>query len=214
GAKEIALEESIRLPVFIRYPKWFNAGTVVTDEIASNIDFAPTFLELAGIPDTFGMDGLSLHSLVTHEASRKQFLYEVAGIGPVPGIRAVRSLQYKYIYNYCTHTAEEFYDLVNDPNENDNLINNSSYSVLIDSFRAVMDSLRDRFTDDINIPVINCFTAFPTPQKGAFDEEEEEYMPDFSISMSPAPASQSFTIHCFGELSNEKGTIEVINSLG
>ena len=54
GDKRWAYEESIRDPLFIRYPKLIKAGTT-REQIALNIDIAPTLLELAGarIPATF-----------------------------------------------------------------------------------------------------------------------------------------------------------------
>jgi len=46
--RRLAYEESIRLPLLVRYPKIVKAGTV-RDEFALNIDLAPTLLSLAGV---------------------------------------------------------------------------------------------------------------------------------------------------------------------
>ena len=43
--KRLPHEESIRIPMFARYPEWFAAGTRITDEIALNVDLAQTFLD-------------------------------------------------------------------------------------------------------------------------------------------------------------------------
>lgn len=207
--KDLALETSIRLPMFIRYPKWFSPANI-TDQIASNIDIAPTFLELAGIPDTFGMDGVSLHKLATHDIVRNDFLYEFAGMGTVPALRAVRSLQYKYIYNYCTSTTEEFYDLVNDPFENNNLINNSSYSALIETYRIKLDSLRTAYTDK-KPKNSDCYMMNPTQKNsGAFDSNPG----GLKITISPDPASGLFNIQYETRDLQEAVDVSVQNMVG
>ncbi|MBA2407706.1 MAG: sulfatase-like hydrolase/transferase, partial [Chitinophagales bacterium] len=191
-SKGMALEESIRVPLFIRYPKWFPANTTITNEIASSIDIAPTFLELAGIPNTYNMDGLSLHKLAKHQVSRKDFLYEFGGEELMPPLRAVRSLQYKYIDSYCNMPTEEFYDLLNDPKENENLIGNSSYSAIIQQYRNKLDSLRMAFNDQ-NPEYISCYLANPTFKKA--QEEDSKLIDNNSrLVIMPDPASAYFSI--------------------
>src|SRR6185295_41531 len=46
--RRFAYEESIRMPLLLRYPKLIRAGTV-RSEFALNLDLAPTLLELAGV---------------------------------------------------------------------------------------------------------------------------------------------------------------------
>ena len=46
--RRLAYEESIRMPLLVRYPKWIKPGAA-RDELALNIDLAPTLLELAGV---------------------------------------------------------------------------------------------------------------------------------------------------------------------
>ena len=52
--KRLPYEESIRIPLFMRYPSEIEAGTIVSDQLAMNLDIAPTLLDFAGIADTFG----------------------------------------------------------------------------------------------------------------------------------------------------------------
>ncbi len=42
-------EESMRVPIFIRYPKWFSDSTIIKNQIALNLDVSPTLLDAAGI---------------------------------------------------------------------------------------------------------------------------------------------------------------------
>jgi N-acetylglucosamine-6-sulfatase len=103
GGKELALENSIQLPMFIRFPKWFAPGTVINDEMAMNIDIAPTILDAAGIKDTFGMDGVSIRQLAKGEVHRKELFYEFFNRYTCnPTFVAVRDFKYKYVRNECS----------------------------------------------------------------------------------------------------------------
>lgn len=209
--KGLAQDESIRLPLFIRYPKWFAPGSVISNEEAANFDIAPTMLELAGIPDTFGMDGMSLHKLYKHDVSRKLFFYEFGGTGNlVPPLRSVRSLQYKYNYYYCNSTTEEFFDLVNDPSENENLISNPAYSALIQSYREKLDSLRTAF-GDYEPAEIPCSLSHPTIVKTTSWSEQPDDAGQFS--MAPNPASTTFQLQYTGDVIRQ-GEIVVVDVLG
>ena len=57
--KRFMHEPSIRTPMLIRYPRMVRSGSTV-DEMVTNLDIAPTFLELAGIPVPQRMQGLSM----------------------------------------------------------------------------------------------------------------------------------------------------------
>ena len=52
-------EESIRMPFLVRWPAGIKAGTR-SDALALNIDFAPTFIDAAGLPASPEMQGRSL----------------------------------------------------------------------------------------------------------------------------------------------------------
>lgn len=210
--KGLAQDESIRLPLFIRYPKWFMPGSEVTDEIAANIDIAPTLLELAGIPDTFGMDGVSLRKLYNQNASRKEFFYEFGGTGSlIPPLRSVRSLDYKYTYYYCNSTTEEFFDLVNDPQENNNLIANEAYSAIIQTYREKLDSLRTVYGDyePVNI---NCTLLNPTLVKVS-DNGNTAESSTAAISVIPNPAAGIAELR-FSAFCPPQGELTVMNAVG
>src|SRR5678815_3112583 len=57
--KRFMYEESIRMPFLVRWPAGIAPGTR-SDAMALNIDFAPTFLDLAGLPVPETMQGRSL----------------------------------------------------------------------------------------------------------------------------------------------------------
>ncbi|MCS6990405.1 MAG: sulfatase-like hydrolase/transferase [Chitinophagales bacterium] len=165
--KQLPLEESIRLPMFIRYPKWFPEPVEVYDVMGINVDWAPTILDAAGIPNTYGMQGHSLRALYQGEVKRNAFLYEVWSeiekdpIHPwlaneTPAIRAVRTPYFKYIKSFCNSTTEQLFDLINDPKENVNLINDPYYQKVADYYRCLLDSIRQVYGDFYVDTILNC----------------------------------------------------------
>src|SRR4030095_8461241 len=158
GGKEIALEPSIKLPMFIRYPKWFSPGTVINDEMAMNIDIAPTILDAAGIANIYNMDGMSMRELANGTKHRKELFYEFFyRLNCNPTFQAVRDFNYKYIQNQCSSFSEEFYDLLSDPLENSNLIFDEDYESLVALYKNKLDSLKDYYGFvNISNTTLNC----------------------------------------------------------
>ncbi len=62
--KRFMYEESFRMPLLVRYPKEIKPGTVI-DELVQNLDFAPTFLDYAGVDIPDDIQGTSFKDLVT-----------------------------------------------------------------------------------------------------------------------------------------------------
>ncbi|HEX4949578.1 MAG TPA: sulfatase [Blastocatellia bacterium] len=126
--RRLAYEESIRMPLLVRYPKTIRAGTV-RDEFALNIDLAPTLLELTGVETPQTMQGRSLVPLLTGKrtAWRNSFLIEYYSDKVFPrmlqmGYKAVRNQRWKYIHYLELDGMDELYDLKTDPYEMKNLI--------------------------------------------------------------------------------------------
>lgn len=192
--KRYFLEEACRVPLFIRYPAWFSAGQVVTDQITSTIDFAPTFLEAAGIQNTFGFYGTSLKKLADHEVSRRKFLYEFGPDDQNPSIRGIRTLTGKYIFGNCTSVTEEFYDLVADPKESANRIFIAGYQDTITLYRHWLDSLRVAFGDTVEPAPFDCELINQDEAKMNVDETEPEEFPSPFISVYPNPSDGPVTV--------------------
>ena len=62
GDKRALYEESLRIPMLVRYPRLFGKGKLI-DDIVLNIDLAPTFLDLAGVDVPREMQGASWKAL-------------------------------------------------------------------------------------------------------------------------------------------------------
>jgi len=126
--RRLAYEESIRMPLLIRYPETVKAGTI-RDEFALNIDLASTLLELAGVAVPATMQGRSLVPLLkgARPEWRNSFLIEYYSDTVFPrvlqmGYKAVRNERWKYIHYLELEDMDELYDLKTDPYEMQNLI--------------------------------------------------------------------------------------------
>lgn len=136
GGKWLLYEESIRTPIIIRGPGIPKAmiGKKL-DNLALNIDLAPTILEMVGISVPEEMDGMSLFLQLTGTAAseRTDFFMEHVGIidveNPIPDSRGVRTDEWKYIrYVNVEPEVEEMYHLKVDPLEAKNLIEDARYN--------------------------------------------------------------------------------------
>lgn len=156
--KQIPQDESLRLPMFIRYPTWYAPNTHIEDEMVMNIDIAPTLLDAAGFNNPAPMDGWSIHDITSGVKHRKEFLYEFYNKEEcTPTLHAVRSFDYKYVFSSCTNVTEEFYDLTTDSLELYNKINYPEYQALIQQYRLKLDSLRKFYGDTVLIDtVVDC----------------------------------------------------------
>lgn len=139
--KRFMHEPSIRVPLMIRYPGLIKAGSV-SEQIALNVDIAPTLLEVAGITPPAAMHGRSLVPLLKGErpkAWRKDWLYEYyeypqwEHVRPHRGVRTERhKLIHYYKLDAYPELPEEFelYDLQKDPGELNNLYGKPGFAAL------------------------------------------------------------------------------------
>ena len=130
--KRSLYEESIRIPLLVRYPRLFAKGAVV-DEMVLNIDLAPTLLDLAGVVVPAEMQGASWRPLAAGKRPknwRQSFFAEYyKEMGGVPTLYGVRTKTHKLIV-YPGHPEwTELFDLKSDPYEVKNLAADSELSV-------------------------------------------------------------------------------------
>ena len=131
--KRNAYEESMRVPMLIYIPGLDNPGLVVED-IVAGIDIGPTVLDIAGVesmPEQF--EGLSMLPLALGknvENWRDDLLYEYYwefNYPMTPTTFALRTDNYKLIQYHGIWDTEELYDILNDPKEMNNLIDDPDY---------------------------------------------------------------------------------------
>jgi arylsulfatase A-like enzyme len=146
-------EESFRTPLLMRYPAVVPAGTTAT-EMVMNLDFAPTFLDFAGVEVPSDMQGEPLRGVVTGnppEDWRKSVYYHYYeypdGWHSVRRHFGVRNDRYKLI-NFYNDAIWELYDLESDPHELNNVYSDPSYSDVVTEMKAELTRLRDYYGDD------------------------------------------------------------------
>ncbi len=129
GDKRWAYEESLRIPMAMRYPKLIKAGSRIS-QLVMNVDMAPTMLTLGGGKLPAELQGHSVLPLLKGPVKnwRTSFLseYFMEKSNPrVPSWQAVRDDQWKYIHYTDLRGADELYNLKKDPYEMQNMIHDS-----------------------------------------------------------------------------------------
>ena len=146
GDKRLAYNESMRIPLVMRYPKLAKAGQSVS-EIVLNADIAPTFLELAGIKVPERMQGKSVLPLLQGKTEnwRSSFLFTYWPdlIYFIPRITAVRTEKYLYSQTPDLKDIDELYDEQNDPAELVNLAENPQFSALKKTMASELERLKN-----------------------------------------------------------------------
>jgi arylsulfatase A-like enzyme len=150
--KRFMYEESIRMPFLVRWPAGIKPGTK-SDAIALNIDFAPTFIEAAGLPASSEMQGRSLLSMLRGRTSpdwRTSMYYRYYHDPGDHNTRAhygVRTRTHKLIY-FWTKDQWELFDLVHDPYELHNLYGQPGQDQLTATLKAELARLKREVRDD------------------------------------------------------------------
>jgi arylsulfatase A-like enzyme len=150
--KRAAYEPSVRVPMVMYQPGTIPAGGINPGRIR-NLDFAPTFLDSAGVsrPDYF--EGQSAWPLISGSISAdawapEDFVYEYYwewSFPMTPGTFAITRGDLKYIQYYGIYDLEELYDLSADPLEMNNLINDPAYlDARVELRRALFEQLADK----------------------------------------------------------------------
>jgi arylsulfatase A-like enzyme len=139
-------EESLHLPLLVRYPHHIKPMTVTSD-IVSILDFASTFLDYAEaeIPKEF--QGCSIRPILegkTPEDWRKSLYYHYYGQYDVPAHYGVRTTNHKLIY-YYNENSWELFDILQDPKEMHNLYNRSEQSEDVENMKSTLQAQRKRF---------------------------------------------------------------------
>jgi arylsulfatase A-like enzyme len=155
--KRFMYEECLRMPFLIRYPEKIKAGKV-NDAMILNVDFAPTFLEYAGLSAPKEVQGRSIVPLLRGEKPRNwrtsmyYRYYHYPGDHRVQKHYGVRTERYKLIY-FNELKEWELFDLKKDPNEMKSVYGDPKYADVQKEMLAELKRLRaelndkDQFTD-------------------------------------------------------------------
>jgi arylsulfatase A-like enzyme len=149
--KRFMYEEAMRMPFIARWPGRIAPGTR-SDRIALNVDFAPTFLDVAGVRPPADLQGRSLLPLLRGEppadwrTSMYYRFYHTGHLQSVPPHWGVRTARYKLIY-FNRLDQWELYDLAHDPKEMKNVYSDPRYAETITKLKTEITRLRTALDD-------------------------------------------------------------------
>ena len=163
-------EECFQMPFLIRYPGKVPAGAVDDKHLCSNLDFAQTLLDFAGVkdaPEIKKMQGASMREIVSgnspsqwRDAVYYRYWMHLAH-HHIPGHYGVRDSRYKLAFFYGlpldatlgkgsfkpTPPGWELYDLQKDPKEINNVYNDPSYSAEVKRLKNRLLELKKQYGD-------------------------------------------------------------------
>lgn len=152
--KRFMYEESMRMPFIIRYPKLIKPKTVV-DDVISNIDIAPTLLDLGGISIPKEVQGKSFVANLQGKTPKNwrqsmyYHYYEYPFWHHVQPHYGIRTERYKLIHFYYDVDIWELYDLKNDPSEMTNLIDSKKHISLIKKLKKELTALKSGYGNNL-----------------------------------------------------------------
>lgn len=154
--KRFMLEESLRMPFVVRYPREIGPGTVLND-IMLNVDFAELFLDYAGaqIPGT--MQGRSFRrNLIGKTVIRTAFSVLRSAYSCCVqrasrnAARGTQNAEWSYGLVRMGRKPDEcweLYDLQNDPREQFNVYDNPEHTETIAGLKRRLEQLRREYGD-------------------------------------------------------------------
>lgn len=164
--KRFIYEESLRMPLLIRYPREIPAGSR-PEGILTNTDFAPTLLDFAGVAIPAEMQGVSARAVLggnTVPGWQTSVYYRYWDHGTHHNVCAhygIRTATHKLVY-YCGQAREratasedpkidpywELFDLMRDPGEIHNIYHEPEKAPLIKSLMRELDRQQKHFGDE------------------------------------------------------------------
>ncbi len=149
--KRFMYEQSFRTPLLMRFPKEIKPGTVNND-LVMNLDFAPTFLDYAGVEAPQEMQGESFRKLIAGEKVEWRdaiyyHYYEYPSEHMVKRHYGVRTDRYKLIHFYYDIDEWELYDLEKDPDEMKSVYNDPAYADVQKMLHQKLEELRAKYGD-------------------------------------------------------------------
>lgn len=171
GTKKNPYRQAMQVPLIVRYPERFAGGQVADSLVDVSVDTMPTLLEICGIdvpPSLHGTSYLPLldgHSTPTRDAVYYELHRELEGPErfPIPE-RGVRTEEWLYVRT--PDRPKLLIDLVNDPEELHNLVNDQAYASVLEDLQAKLDEHMRRTGDDWSAEAV-------FPPEGFLSHEEK-----------------------------------------
>lgn len=169
--KRFVYDQSFKTPLLISWGNHIKAGSK-SDALVQNLDFAQTFLDIAGVKQPADMQGKSLLPVLTGNMKNWKrdalyyHYYEHPSEHNVNRHYAAITKNYKLIHYYFDNDYWELIDRKKDPNEQHNYYNDPKYSKIRDDMHQKLDALRKQYGDNETISQKYVDDFMPLAQKG------------------------------------------------
>lgn len=152
--KRFMYNESFSTPLIMRLPNGYERRGEICD-LVQNIDYAPTFLDIAGAEIPSDIQGVSILPIINDENKKLErkslyyHFYEYPAEHAVKKHYGIYDGRYKLIHFYDDIDVWELYDRQTDPNEMNNIYNNAENSELIKRLKEELKKLQIEYNDPI-----------------------------------------------------------------
>jgi len=150
--KRFMYNESFKTPLLARWPHVITPKTTTT-EMVQNLDFAQTFLDIAGVNAPDDMQGESFLPLLKGEKEKWDreavyyHYYEYPAVHAVKRHYGIATEDYKLMHFYYDVDEWELYDRKKDPNEINNVYDNPQYAEKVKELKEKLTELRLKYKD-------------------------------------------------------------------
>jgi len=161
--KRFMYEESMHMPLLMRYPAKIKQG-IVNNDLLMNVDFAPTLLEIAGVKIPSDIQGKSFLPVLTENIDTPfrdavyYHYYEYPYWHHVQPHYGIRTARYKLIHYYYDVDQWELFDLKNDSNEINNIYNKKENENLIIELKQRLELLKKEVKMDKSLEELRNMT--------------------------------------------------------
>ena len=151
-------DESLKMPFIVKWPGVVEPGSR-DKHLVQNLDYASTFLEMAGAPVPADLQGKSLVPLLKGESPKDwrkaiyYHYYEYPSVHMVPRHYGIRTARHK-LMRFYQFDEWEFYDLRKDPDELHNAYADSAQAKTVKRLKTQLEKLRKRYQDDSDVSVM------------------------------------------------------------
>jgi arylsulfatase A-like enzyme len=149
--KRFIFDESFKTPLLVQWKGIIKAGSK-NSQMVQNLDFAQTFLEVAGIKPPSDMQGESLIPIFKGKGQHFRdaayyHYYEYPSVHAVKRHYGIVTEKYKLIHFYYDIDEWELFDRTNDKNEMKNVYNDPKYTKIKIDLHKKLTALRVKYKD-------------------------------------------------------------------
>lgn len=178
--KRLVYDESFKTPLLVAWPGKVAPGSR-SDEMVQNLDFAQTFLDVAGVEQPKDMQGESLVPILTNNMNEWDreavyyHYYEYPAEHMVNRHYAIITKEYKLIHYYFDMDHWELIDRLKDTKELTNVYDDPAYAAIREKLHKELEEVRKKYgdSDELNQEYIETFMD-DVEENGIFGVNEKK----------------------------------------